>query len=61
MTRKQAIAALKVAGAQDDRKTWMRVYVENRVSLAVAHEAWHDGQKFRQFIDRRDAEKAAAL
>jgi hypothetical protein len=59
MTRKQAIDALKAAGASDDRKTWTRVYVENRVSLTVANQAWRDGQNFARFISQRDAPSGA--
>lgn len=57
MTRKQALAALKVAGAQNDRKMWIEMYVANRVSLRVANEQWAEGQSFARFIAARDAAK----
>jgi hypothetical protein len=57
MTRKAALAALKAAAAQDDRKTWTRVYVENRVSLPVALQMWREGQAFARWIKERDAQK----
>jgi hypothetical protein len=58
MTRKQALACLKAAGATDDRKTWLRVYVENRISFTVANQQWRDGQAFARFVAARDAAKA---
>jgi hypothetical protein len=54
MNRKQALAALKAAGAGNDRKTWTRVYVENRVSMTVAQQMWSEGQAFGRFIQARD-------
>lgn len=48
MTRKEALAALKVAGYHDDSKTWARTYTENRISYAAAKTAWMDGQAARQ-------------
>jgi hypothetical protein len=58
MTRKQALACLKAAGAENDRQMWLRVYVENRISLQVANQMWRDGAAFARFIAERDAAKA---
>lgn len=58
MTRKQAITVLKAAGAEGDKPTWMRVYAENRISFAVAQQAWRDGQAFARFVAQRDASAA---
>lgn len=48
MKRKHLITALRVAGCHQDRQTWMRVYVENRISLQVANEAWRSGVKAKE-------------
>lgn len=61
MTRKQVLACLKVAGATDDRKTWMRLYVENRVSIAVANQQWREGRTWAEFIKYRDQRVSALL
>jgi hypothetical protein len=58
VTRKQALACLKAAGAENDRQAWTRLYVENRVSLPVALKQWADGQAFARFIAQRDAKNA---
>ena len=55
MTRKQTILAMEAAGAADDRQAFTRLYVENRISLAVANEAWRKGARFAEFIRKRDA------
>lgn len=55
MTRKQTLACLKAAGAQNDRQAWTRLYIENRVSFSVAMQQWRDGQAFARFIAERDA------
>lgn len=55
MTRKQALACMKAAGAKGDSATFTRLYVENRVSYAAAQAAWRDGVKFGAFIKARDA------
>lgn len=57
LTRKQALSLLYAAGAEGDRRTWTRIYVENRVSLAVANAQWRDGAKFGAWIKARDAAK----
>lgn len=46
--RELAIARLRIAGYDDDRKTWTRTYVENRIGYAVAQEAWQQGVALRQ-------------
>ena len=55
MSRRQLVLmALKACGAEDDRKNWIRLYVENRVSLKVANEQWKQGQQLAKFIIQRD-------
>jgi hypothetical protein len=60
MTRKQALAAIKGAGASNDQQTMLRLYVENRISYAVAMAAFRDGQRFGAWVAERDAAKAPA-
>lgn len=47
MKRKDALAALRIAGYHDDERTWVRVFVESRISQAVAKDAWAAGQQQR--------------
>jgi hypothetical protein len=47
MDRKTALVVLRVAGYHDDMKTWMRAYVENRVSHAAAKTEWQRGKEMR--------------
>ncbi len=42
--RDLVIGHMRVAGCEDDRKAWMRLYAENKISLAVAEEAWRTGR-----------------
>lgn len=46
MTRKQAIVAIRAAGAENDQKTFLRVYTENRISFTAAREAFDQGRRF---------------
>ena len=55
MTRKQTLAAMKAAGAANDKATFTRLFIENRISRAVADQAWRDGAALRRFCDARDA------
>jgi len=57
MKRKDALLALRACGSSNDRQGWMRIYVENKISLPVANQAWRDGQNLRQFCETRDAGK----
>lgn len=43
MTRKDALLVCKVAGYHQDRATFTRVYIENRISRPAADEAWRSG------------------
>jgi hypothetical protein len=47
MTRAQAITYLRIAGQDNDRKAWTRLYAENKIGLAVAEKAWREGQALR--------------
>lgn len=60
LTRAKAIAAMKAAGTQGDKAAFTRLYIENRISRAVADQAWRDGVNFARFIADRDAAKASA-
>lgn len=44
MNRSTALVVLRTAGYHDDRKTWTRTYIENRVSMRVANAEWQRGQ-----------------
>ena len=55
MTRKQAIDAIKAAGARGDQQAFLRLYVENRISRAVADAAYREGKRFGEFVRSRDA------
>lgn len=55
MSRKLVLLALKACGTVNDRKGWARLYVENRISLKVANDCWHEGQKFAKFVEQRDS------
>ena len=61
MKRKQVLACLKAAGATNDRQTWTRVYVENRVSFTVANQMWRDGVAWAEFVRYRDERVNALL
>ncbi|HEV2155428.1 hypothetical protein [Bradyrhizobium sp.] len=61
MTRKQILAALKAAGAANDRQAWTRLYVENRVSLVAANQQWREGQAWAEFIKYRNERVDALL
>lgn len=47
MTRRQAINHLRVAGYHADMRSFTRLYVENRVSIKAAREAFAEGQRMR--------------
>lgn len=57
LKRPEVLQAMKAAGAQGDQTTFYRLFVEYRISYAVAHEAYKEGQRFKRFIERRDAQK----
>lgn len=48
MTRAQALVRIRAAGAEGDRRAFVRLYVENRVSIAAATEAWNEGVRLAQ-------------
>lgn len=58
LTREKALAAMRAAGAGNDKQAFTRLYVENRIALKAANAAWVDGARFRAFCDRRDAATA---
>lgn len=55
MTRKQALQAIKGAGAQGDQRAFLRLYTENRISYAVAITEYRAGRRFARFVVERDA------
>ena len=55
LPRKKALDLIRAAGAQDDRKAFVRLYVENRISRAAADKAWLEGKRFGTFLRQRDA------
>lgn len=48
MTKREiAIAKAKVAGYENDTRTFTRLLVESRVRRELLNEAWHQGEKLR--------------
>lgn len=47
MTRRQAINHLRIAGYHHDMRSFTRLYVENRVSIKTAREAFAEGERMR--------------
>lgn len=45
MKRKDALAWIRIAGYHNDVGSFVRLYVENRVSRAAADEAWAVGKR----------------
>jgi hypothetical protein len=60
MTRKAAIEAIRSAGASNDQRAFLRLYTENKISLATAKEEFSKGRQFAAFIERRDGILALA-
>lgn len=44
MKRKDALTLLRVAGYHNDQHAFMRAYIENRVSFAIASEEFRKGE-----------------
>ena len=40
-----ALIALRIAGYHNDSKAFSRLYVENRISLLAAKQAWDEGRR----------------
>lgn len=49
------LAAMKACGAQGDKATFTRLYIESRISREIADKAWRDGVAFAKFIKERDS------
>jgi len=47
MKRSDVLAHLRIAGYHDDTRSFVRLYTENRVSLAVANAEWRRGGKMK--------------
>jgi ketopantoate hydroxymethyltransferase len=48
MTRKQRLVAMRVAGYHGDTRTFTRLYIEGRVSMPAAQEAYAQGVKAKE-------------
>lgn len=46
-TRSAALAQIRAAGYHDDQKTFVRTYVENRVSIGAATAEYRSGAQAR--------------
>ena len=53
--RETILRAMRAAGAANDRQTFTRLYVENRISLSAANAEWQAGRKLARFVEARDA------
>lgn len=47
MARANVIAAMEIAGAENDQQKFLRLYTENRVPFATAKAAYAKGLKIR--------------
>lgn len=47
MKRDDALAYIRIAGYHDDARQFTRLYVENRISITAAREAYRTGQNQR--------------
>ena len=47
MKHKDALAWIRIAGFHDDKRAFTRLYVENRISFAVAQERFRAGAEAR--------------
>lgn len=47
MKRKDALLAIRIAGYHDDKRAFMRLYTEHRISLAVAQEEYDRGASMK--------------
>lgn len=46
--RELTLSHLRIAGYDNDRGTWTRLYIENKVSYAIAKEALAAGVRMRE-------------
>lgn len=46
--RELTLAHMRIAGYDNDSASWTRLLVENKISYAVAKQAWADGVRMRQ-------------
>jgi len=59
MPRKQLLQALAGCGARNDRQSFTRMFICNRISRKAADEAWRRGVNLRRFCEQRDAKKVS--
>lgn len=45
--RELTLAHMRIAGYDDDHAAWTRLYIEHKISLAVAKEAWRQGKAMK--------------
>ena len=57
MTRDAAIEALRSAGARGDQQAFLRIYTEQRISLAVAQQAYREGERFAAAVGTPPADR----
>lgn len=43
-----ALGACRIAGYHDDTRTFVRTYIEGRISYGKATEQWHKGQQMKK-------------
>lgn len=46
--RELTLAHMRIAGYDNDRASWTRLLIENKISYAVAKQAWADGVRMRE-------------
>lgn len=46
--RAVVLEAMRLAGFENDRGRWMRLYIENPIGRAAADEAWAKGERQRK-------------
>lgn len=46
--REIALSSCRVAGYHNDKMAFTRAYIDNRLSIAAANEAWQQGVKQRE-------------
>lgn len=54
MKREALEMAFRSAGADNDKRRFLRLYAENRISFDRAKELFSNGKQFARFIKERD-------
>lgn len=53
--RSVVLEAMRLAGFENDRGRWMRLYIENPIGRTAADDAWAKGQRQRKEKERCDS------